>query len=215
MLKNIFAGLLVKNFGCQPDEPLASLVTTNRIINVYGFIVVMMLLIYFVLHCLYSVGNKITTTKLLPYLMCGIWYFNSIFHCVNDCVLQSSIGLMIKLEYELPKRIALSALLLIVVLFSTHLGNSPFDQQPRFPWYCICDAIYDECCTSDTEIRWFGLAGVGVTNPIPTVRYFSKISALPKHTVSIEYHVYVWQVSPQLSCGDTCQIWMWFKVSNR
>ena len=25
-------------FGCQPDEPLASLVTTNRIINVYGFL---------------------------------------------------------------------------------------------------------------------------------------------------------------------------------
>ena len=23
-------------FGCQPDEPMASLVTTNRIINVYG-----------------------------------------------------------------------------------------------------------------------------------------------------------------------------------
>ena len=32
--------------GCQPDEPLASLVTTNRIINaIYGFLVVIMLLI--------------------------------------------------------------------------------------------------------------------------------------------------------------------------
>ena len=49
-------------FGCQPDEPLASLVTTNRIINVYGFIVVIMLLMYSVLHCLYFVGNKIITT---------------------------------------------------------------------------------------------------------------------------------------------------------
>ena len=45
---------------CQPNEPLASLVTTNRIINVYGFIVVIMLLMYSVLHCMYSVGNKIT-----------------------------------------------------------------------------------------------------------------------------------------------------------
>ena len=46
---------------------LWSLVTTNRIINVYGFIVVIMLLMYSVvvimllmysvLHCLYSVGN--------------------------------------------------------------------------------------------------------------------------------------------------------------
>ena len=23
--------------------------------------------------------------------------------------------------------------------------------------------------------------------------------------LSIEYHVHIWQVSPQLSCGDTCQ----------
>ena len=61
--------------GCQPDEPLSSLVTTNRIINVYVFIVVIVtdlhtwmevcvivLLMYSVLRCLYSVGNNITTT---------------------------------------------------------------------------------------------------------------------------------------------------------
>ena len=50
------------SIGCQSDEPLVSLVTTNRIINVYGFIIVIMLLMYSVLHCLYSVGNKITAT---------------------------------------------------------------------------------------------------------------------------------------------------------
>ena len=27
--------------------------------------------------------------------------------------------------------------------------------------------------------------------------------------------VHNWQVEPQLSCGGTCQIWMWFKESNR
>ena len=31
--------------------------------------------------------------------------------------------------------------------------------------------------------------------------------------LAIEYYVYIWQVSPQLSCGDTCQIWMWFEES--
>ena len=35
------------------------------------------------------------------------------------------------------------------------------------------------------------------------------------NTLAIEYHVYIWQVSSQLSCGDTCQIWMWFKESSR
>ena len=33
--------------------------------------------------------------------------------------------------------------------------------------------------------------------------------------LAIEYHVYIWQVSRQLSCGDTCQIWMLSKESNR
>ena len=50
--------IMVIYFGCQSDEPRASLVTTNRIINVYGFLVV---ITYAVLHCLYSIGNKITT----------------------------------------------------------------------------------------------------------------------------------------------------------
>ena len=60
-----FTGTGNHMLGCQPDEPLASLVTTNRIINVYGFLL-MMLLMYAVLHCLHSVGNKITTTNTCP-----------------------------------------------------------------------------------------------------------------------------------------------------
>ena len=44
------------HFGCQPDEPL---VTSNRIINVYGLLVVILLPMYVVLHCLCSIGNKL------------------------------------------------------------------------------------------------------------------------------------------------------------
>ena len=29
------------------------------------------------------------------------------------------------------------------------------------------------------------------------------------------YHIYIWQVSPQLSSGDTRLIWMWCKESHR
>ena len=32
--------------------------------------------------------------------------------------------------------------------------------------------------------------------------------------LAIEYHVYIWRVSPQLSCGDTCQVWMCIEESN-
>ena len=66
MIDSDFLGLqLFTQIGCQPDEPLDSLATTNRIINVYGFLVVVMLLMYFVFQCLYSVENKITTTIII------------------------------------------------------------------------------------------------------------------------------------------------------
>ena len=58
-------------------------------------------------------------------------------------------------------------------------------------------------------------SGVGVTKPIAFVPLFSNFSSSPKYTLANEYHVHIWQVSPQLSCGDTCQIWMWCKESNR
>ena len=41
-----------------------------------------------------------------------------------------------------------------------------------------------------------------VTKPISSVPFFPNFSALAKRTLTIENHVYVWQVSPQLSCGS-------------
>ena len=32
--------------------------------------------------------------------------------------------------------------------------------------------------------------------------------------LAIEYHVHIWQVLPQLSCGDTYQIWIWLQKCN-
>ena len=57
--------------------------------------------------------------------------------------------------------------------------------------------------------------GVGVTKPIFSVPLFSRFSVIVKKTLAIEYRVYIWQLSPQLSCGDTCQIWRWFMEWNR
>ena len=56
--------------------------------------------------------------------------------------------------------------------------------------------------------------GWGLLNQFLPFRYFLKFSTLSKHTLCIEYHVYIWQMSPQPSWGDTCQIWMWFKEPN-
>ena len=56
--------------------------------------------------------------------------------------------------------------------------------------------------------------GWGLLNQFPPFRYFPNFSSLSKHTLAVTYRVYIWQVSPQLSCGDTCQILMWFEESN-
>ena len=65
-----------------------------------------------------------------------------------------------------------------------------------------------------SQCRW-SIPGVGVLRQFPPFRYFPNFSPSPKHTLAIEYHVHIRQVSPHLSCGDTCQIWMWCKESNR
>ena len=57
--------------------------------------------------------------------------------------------------------------------------------------------------------------GWGLLSQFSPFRYFPHFPLLSKQTLAIEYHVYIWQVSAQLSCGDNCQIWMWFRESNR
>ena len=59
-----------------------------------------------------------------------------------------------------------------------------------------------------------GDLGWGLLSQFPPFRYFPNFSSLSKHTLTVKYRIYIWQVSPQLSCGDTCQIWMWFEESN-
>ena len=59
------------------------------------------------------------------------------------------------------------------------------------------------------------LQGWGFLSRFAPFLYFFNFSASPKYTLAIEYHVHIWQVSLQLSCGDTCQIWMRFKEWNR
>ena len=54
--------------------------------------------------------------------------------------------------------------------------------------------------------------GWGLLSQFPPFRYFP---ASPKYMLAIEYHIYIWKLSQQPIYGDTCQIWMWCKGSNR
>ena len=71
------------------------------------------------------------------------------------------------------------------------------------------NSIMDYPSVSKTHLGW------GLLSQFSPFRYFPHLPLLSKQTLGIEYHVYIWQVSPQLSCGETCQIWMWFRESNR
>ena len=48
----------------------------------------------------------------------------------------------------------------------------------------------------------------------------SSISPYAKFSISQKYLLHslnlfhIWQVSPQLSCGDTCQIWTWYSIAH-
>ena len=66
----------------------------------------------------------------------------------------------------------------------------------------------------ENSIGNVSIQGWGLPSQILPFRYFFNFAALSKHTLAIVYHVYIWQVSPQLSCGDTCQIWMQFEESH-
>ena len=57
--------------------------------------------------------------------------------------------------------------------------------------------------------------GWGLLRQFPPFRYFHNFSSSAKYMLAVEYHVHIWQVLPQLSCSDTCQIWMWCKEFNR
>ena len=69
-------------------------------------------------------------------------------------------------------------------------------------------------CLVSSFFRWSLHQGWGLLSQFSPFRYFPNFSALLKHILPTWYHVYIWQVSPQLSCGDTCQIWMGFNKSN-
>ena len=57
--------------------------------------------------------------------------------------------------------------------------------------------------------------GRRLINQFPPFLYFPIFFTIEKYTLSVEYHVCIWQVSSQLSCGDSCQTWMWFNESNK
>ena len=45
--------------------------------------------------------------------------------------------------------------------------------------------------------------------------YRGYILLLQKYLLDSLNHIHIWQMSQQLSCGDTCQIWMWYSMGKK
>ena len=54
--------------------------------------------------------------------------------------------------------------------------------------------------------------GWRLLNPRSLIVSVSKITILQKYIFDSLSHMHIWQVSPQLSCGDTCQIGTWYSI---
>ena len=94
---------------------------------------------------------------------------------------------------------------------------------------CICNRVLRICgfrvkmlaCTSWLLTLMFGVVIIEVMIKNKSRFWYNHLPAkagpvidgnwLTKDSLSVKYHVYIWQVSPQLSCVNTCRIWTWFK----
>ena len=82
--------------------------------------------------------------------------------------------------------------------------NSPYDKWPEFG---LCASyvrgLFGICLCTHTAIQ-------------PEMGLLSlcfPFAVFPIIRTPVSFHI--WQVSPQPSCNDTCQIWKWLKLSNR
>ena len=67
---------------------------------------------------------------------------------------------------------------------------------------------------NNMEIHDWTVQVWGLLNQFSPFRYFPNFSEWWKQWLPEWYQVHICQVSPQLSCGDTWQIWTWLKVFN-
>ena len=96
---------------------------------------------------------------------------------------------------------------LVGIIFSAH---------SRFVCYNYSSRLFHWDCSGSSEVwriwvNWVGGYYAKILLPIVFPIFYS----LSEHMLGTEYHIHIWQVSVQLSCTDTCQIWWWFKECNR
>ena len=95
----------------------------------------------------------------------------------------------------------------VIVMWSVHrivqcmiiIHNEFLNAMPSFLHKQYEIMLFRSAETGYRENKFWEL-GWGLLSQFPPFRYFPIFSVLRKHTLSIEYYVYFWQESPQLSC---------------
>ena len=75
---------------------------------------------------------------------------------------------------------------------------------------------HGEVITSQRTLSYFSCIdlGWGLLKLRSLISPLQKISIYHNSRSHTLHHVHIWQVSPQLSCGDTCQIWTSYFIVN-
>ena len=99
-----------------------------------------------------------------------------------------------------------------VPLWPSGLGFGLWSERPGFDPRTVRSTF-----TSVTlpPASWRASQEWGLLSRFPPFRYAPNFATSPKYMWAIEYHVHIWQVSPQLRCGDTCKLWLKFKERNK
>ena len=104
------------------------------------------------------------------------------------------------------------ALIFSLICLHKWLSKQSRHQWFEMPWcslWCYCNVVILTCYFC----AWITCSKQPGVFQFSSFHYFLNFSALSNHPLATEHHVHIWQVSPQLSCGYTSQIWMWFKES--
>ena len=84
------------------------------------------------------------------------------------------------------------------------------------------ETVITQAAPESVPSKWYCWESVqekssgGGTIPISSICYFllcvCLFSESSRHSLPIRYYIHISQMSPQFSCGDTYQIWNWFKI---
>ena len=168
----------------------------------------------YLIHCEYSGENWLCYLQLACMWVCK-WWVQYIFHRnVSVSLLQKYLCLRL---YSRDK----------LLMVRSHQVLRLCDQMLRWTYPSeIWQGTQQHCCWACQNAQPFDKSKAfshGYVISWCCIIYFlkalgwgllSQIPVLSKQMLGIEYQIYIWQVSLQLSCSDTCQIWMWFKESN-